>query len=118
MKTIGFCIAKGGTGKTPLLAEEFSFDGVQIFQEELDQIQKNFRVKLKYEKVILNQVNFSYAIHKKYIEALQGVKGYEFFMLPHDVKVKESQSLKLPIQIHSPGGKFSKAISELAGALV
>ena len=103
---------------TPILPEEFSFDGVGTFRQELEKIQKNFKVAIKYQHVAINQINNSYNIHKAYIDELKQVNGYTFHPFPQDVRLKESQRQHKPLADYDRNSKFALATTMMVENLI
>jgi len=84
---------------TPLLPEAFSFGGITSFMNDLDHLKKKMRHRIKYDKLILNNVNMSLKEHKKNVaDIIKSLpEGMQTFIIPTDTKIKEAQSSKKSI---------------------
>ena len=89
---------------TPILPEYFSLDGVEIFITELEKLKKSMRVKTKYEKVIINNINMSLGIHKTTVEEIEKAIAGKLkpFFIPQDVNLKNAQAVNQSIYEYVP----------------
>lgn len=84
---------------TPLLPEAFSFGGIESFTHDLDKLRKQMRHRIKYNKLILNNVNMSLKEHKNNVAEIIDSLPEEMntFIIPTDTRIKEAQSHKKSI---------------------
>jgi len=84
---------------TPILPEYFSLDGVEIFITELEKLRKAMRIKTKYDKVIINNINLSLKIHKETVNDIEkAIKGkLTPYHIPQDVNLKSAQAENISI---------------------
>ena len=95
---------------TPITPEYFSFDGIELFYNELKKINKSYRRNIKYNKIILNLINKSFETHKQYLNILENLKTYNIYKVSQDRKIADSQKFNQTIFQYYPK---SKTISEL-----
>ncbi len=95
---------------TPLTPEYLSLDGVQIFQDFLqNDVRKGYRGLVRHEKVVLNLINASFRRHDIYRQKVQNL-GYELFEVSQDAKLAEAQMQHESILNYAPK---SRVISQL-----
>lgn len=84
---------------TPLLPEAFSFGGIESFTHDLNNLRKKMRHRIKYDKLILNNVNMSLKEHKNNVaEIIDSLPDeMQTFIIPTDTRIKEAQSHKKSI---------------------
>jgi chromosome partitioning protein len=93
---------------TPILPEPFSVDGITIFTSELNKLRKQMRVNIKYDRVIINNLNLSLGIHKDNLQIIKdGLNGsMDLMIVPQDVNLKNAQgSYKSIYEYIKPGDK-------------
>lgn len=95
---------------TPITPEYFSFDGIELFYNELKKINKSYRKNIKYNKIILNLINKSFETHRQYLNILENLKNYYIYKVSQDRKIADSQKFNQTIFQYYPK---SKTISEL-----
>ena len=95
---------------TPISPEFFGFDGIELFYNELQKINKSYRKNIKHNKIILNLINESFATHNQYLEAIKTMKNYNVFFIKQDRNIADSQKNHKTIFEYSPK---SKVIAEL-----
>ncbi|GMO41737.1 MAG: ParA family protein [Treponemataceae bacterium] len=88
----------------PLSPEFFSVDGIEIFQHELQKIEKANRKKILNNKIVVNMLNKSFARHKEFYEELQKLR-YEVFTIPQDSKIAECQIAHQSIFDYAPSAR-------------
>ncbi|TXJ35254.1 ParA family protein [Brachyspira pilosicoli] len=76
---------------TPITPEYFSFDGIELFYNELQKINKSYRKNIKHNKIILNLINKSFETHKQYLTILEKLKKYNIYKIGQDRKIADSQ---------------------------
>jgi cellulose biosynthesis protein BcsQ len=76
---------------TPITAEYLSINGLDLFYNELQKINKSYRKNIKYDKIILNMVNNSFDTHKQYTELLSNFNKYKVYKIGQDRKIADSQ---------------------------
>lgn len=95
---------------TPITPEYFSFDGIELFYNELQKINKAYRKNIKYNKIIINLINKSFETHKQYLDILKDLKKYNIYKVGQDRKIADSQKFHKTIFEYYPK---SQAIPEL-----
>ena len=75
---------------TPLTPEYFSIDGVSIFTNELQKLNKSFRRNVQHKKIVANNLNKNFKRHNVFYEQFKGL-DYELFSIAQDSKLAESQ---------------------------
>ena len=88
---------------TPMTPEVFSLDGLEIFIDELERLQKNLRSSVKHNKIIINSFDNRIRQHRDIYEAaLQG--KFEVFKIPVDPLFRKAQEAgKAPQQFKVRG---------------
>lgn len=75
---------------TPITPEIFSISGILTFTHELNKIKKNLRLNIDHNKIICNNINMSFKIHREALEALRG-NDYSIYTIPQDIEIKKAQ---------------------------
>ena len=95
---------------TPITAEAFGFEGVELFCEKLLQIKKGYKREIKYNKIILNMINNSFETHTHFSGLVKQIPNYIFYKIGQDRKIADSQRYYETIFEYYPK---SKSISEI-----
>lgn len=98
----------------PITPEMFSVAGILTFTHELNKIKKNLRLNIISEKIIVNNINMSFKIHKDALEALQE-NNYNIFTVPQDTEIKKCQESNKTVFEFNPDAKcigFYKTLAE------
>lgn len=101
----------------PVLPEFFSFDGIEIFNNELKQINRNYRADVKFKKITCNMVNKSFRRHLEYIDELKKM-DYELFMVPQDSQLAEAQIFGKSIFDYNAQSRSVPDIEKLSKAIM
>jgi cellulose biosynthesis protein BcsQ len=101
---------------TPLIPEYFSVDGVEIFNDFLREVEKGFRRRIPYRRIVLNMVNARFRRHQGYCKKMSGY-DYEIYELPQDAKISEAQTVHKSIFDYWPGSKSIPGIEKIAEVL-
>ena len=104
-----------------LKLDEFSKDGWEIFTKNLAQIDKQYGVRPKYKKIILNQQDKRLSNQAAYLEAYNSSEtSFEFIVIPKDPAFEKSQSAHTTIQDKRVRAKKEtlESISNLAQRLM
>lgn len=72
---------------------EFSEDGMFALAQDVEEVNENFEVNVRYRRVILGKVNLSMDEHQERVTAIEELKtaGYEIFIVPQSTAVSEAQ---------------------------
>lgn len=81
---------------TPLTPEYFSVDGVEIFNDELNKINKNYRKQITHKRIVINVINRSFKLHKSYLEHFKSL-NYEIYYISQDANIPKAQTLNQSI---------------------
>jgi cellulose biosynthesis protein BcsQ len=100
----------------PLSPEFFSVDGIEIFVSILKQIELSNRRKICNDKIVLNMLNKSYAIHKSFAEDLKKLT-YQIFVIPQDRKLAECQGAQKSIWEYDSKARSIPAFEQLIDAI-
>lgn len=103
---------------TPLLPEPFSVDGIEIFTNELEKVKKSFRVRIKHNKVVINNINESIEVHKRIRDKIQSYTDFIHFTIPQDANFKKAQEVNKSLYDFNPKSKAISKLRELASALL
>jgi chromosome partitioning protein len=100
-----------------LKAEFFSMDGLEMFEAELNKMRQDLDAGFRAEKLILNQVNKSFGIHKAYMASTSTLK-YKIFSVGQDVKIPESQADHKTLREHAAKQPANEEFAKIAAAIV
>ena len=101
----------------PLLPEYFSIDGVEVFSSELAKVNKNYRVNVRFNKIVCNMINKSFRRHTVYTEQLMSM-DYDIYPISQDPKLAESQMVGETIFEYSPSSRAIPEIRNLSMSLM
>lgn len=101
---------------TPLTPEFFSLDGIEIFNAELKNINKDYRRRVRHRRIVANCINRSFRRHKVICEKFAGL-DYEIFSVVQDSKIAESQIYHQTIFQYCPESKTVPEIRKLSMAI-
>ena len=102
---------------TPLTPEYFSIDGVSIFNNELQKLNKSFRRNVQHKKIIANNINRSFKRHNVFYHQFKAL-DYELFSIGQDSKLVESQIYNKSIFEYYPASKTIPELKKLTSAIV
>lgn len=105
---------------TPLIAEDYSSQGLAAILDFVEAIQKGPNPRLRLLGFLLTMHNARLAIHRAYEATLREMYGELVFeaTVPLATDFKESIAARRPIAFHKPKGASSKAIRKLADELL
>ena len=104
---------------TPILPEAYSLDGVGIFKNSISKIEKAMREVIHHKKIVVNNFNASFKLHKENLEEMKGFSNeYDFFVVPQDTNFKKSQNEYKSIFEYVEDSRAFDSIKELGGALL
>lgn len=99
---------------TPITPEYFSFDGIELFYNELQKINKSYRKNIRYNKIIINLINKSFETHKQYLNILQELKQYNIYKVGQDRKIADSQKYHQTIFEYYPKSQTIKELEKIS----
>lgn len=102
---------------TPLTPNFFSYDGIEIFVNNLKSIVKGFKKEILHNKIILNKINKSFSHHNKYSEAIKKL-DYTLFFIAQDVKIEKATDIQKTIFEYYPGSRTTEQFKEIASHIV
>jgi cellulose biosynthesis protein BcsQ len=100
----------------PLTPEYFSVDGITIFNNELQKLNRNFRRNVRFNKIACNLVNRSFRRHTDFIQALKRL-DYELFLIPQDTHLAECQIHHQPLSDYDRNSRALPELKRLAASL-
>ncbi|WPC39162.1 ParA family protein (plasmid) [Brachyspira hyodysenteriae] len=103
---------------TPITPEYFSFDGIELFYNELQKINKSYRKNIKYNKIIINLINKSFETHKQYLNILQDLKKYNIYRVGQDRKIADSQKYNQTIYEYYPKSTTIEELNKIANDII
>lgn len=104
---------------TPILPEAYSLDGVGIFKSSIGKIEKSMREVIRHKKIVVNNFNKSFNIHKDNLKEMKEFsKEYDFFVIPQDSNFKKSQNDYKSIFEYVEDSRAFKPLQELAEVLI
>jgi len=100
-----------------MAAEYFSVDGLEIFENELAKLKADRRTEIRADKLVINRVNRSFALHKAYRRSLEE-RRYEIFTVGQSTSISDCVPMHQTLEEFDPKNKNLKTIEALAGALM
>lgn len=97
-----------------LAAEYFSADGLEIFEHEIEQLRRDRRASFVSDKLIINRVNRSYAIHKAYLEQYEKLR-YKVFTIGQSTGVSDCVPVHQSLFEYAPRDRTIDEFKRLAG---
>lgn len=99
-----------------LAAEYFSADGLEIFEHEIEQLRHDRRATFATDKLVINRVNRSYAIHKAYLEQYEKLR-YKVFTIGQSTGISDCVPMHETLFEHAPKdrntGEFKRLAQEI-----
>ena len=81
----------------PMTPDVFSLDGLETFSNEINKIEKGFKKKIQYNKVVINALNRSIRQHKEiYDKATKTL--FQIFTVGQDPVFRKAQAVHVPAQ--------------------
>ena len=107
---------------TPMTAEIFSLDGLEIFIDELGKLKKNMRANVRHSKIVINSYDSRITQHREIYEAAQESGRFLVFRIPVDPVFRKAQEALCPPQLYKSRGRGLKpstiqAIAELYSSI-
>ena len=103
---------------TPITPEYFSFDGIELFYNELQKINKSYRKNIKYDKIILNLINKSFETHKQYLDILGNLQKYKIYKIKQDRKIADSQKYHQTIFEYYPKSNTIEELKKIVNDII
>lgn len=103
---------------TPITPEYFSFDGIELFYNELQKINKSYRKNIKYNKIIINLINKSFETHKQYLKILQDLNKYNIYKVRQDRKIADSQKFNKTIFEYYPKSNTTEELKKIVNDII
>jgi len=94
-------------------AEYFSFDGLEIFHHELEKLRTQRRANYEINKLVINRVNKSYALHTAYLEQFETLK-HELYTVGQSTGISDAVPNHKSLFEYDPGNKNITEIQRLA----
>jgi cellulose biosynthesis protein BcsQ len=101
----------------PITPEYFSIDGIEIFTNELRQIETAMRRTITHNKIICNMLNRSFSHHIGFYENLKK-RSYQIFTIPQDTKISKSQIFHQSIYDYDNRSKTVPAFDALVQSII
>ncbi|MBP7554426.1 MAG: ParA family protein [Spirochaetes bacterium] len=102
---------------TPLTPEFFSIDGIVIFNNELQKINKAYRKNVVHNKIVVNNINYSFRRHNIIYDKIKKL-DYQIFTIGQDSKIAEAQLQNKSIYEYYPESKTIPELNNLAESLI
>jgi cellulose biosynthesis protein BcsQ len=106
----------------PMMPDVFSLDGLETFGNEIAKIEKGFKRKIHYRRLVINAHNESIRQFREILDVARGTRRYEIFTVGQDQVFRKAQAEHLPAQEMSGKDKMKpevKAeIDRLASAIL
>ncbi len=86
-------LAQMGEVVSPVMLEDFSLDGIEIFTSELEKIRRDYlSPELHHRKIVVNGFNRSIGRHAAYLEQFRRLNGFKLYRFAQDQAVPEAQA--------------------------
>jgi chromosome partitioning protein len=102
---------------TPLTPEFFSLDGIEIFNNALKEINEDYGVNIRHEKIVINNINYSFRSHKEIINKMEEF-DYKLFFVRQDRKIAEAPAYHQSIFDYNSESKTIPDLNSLAEAII
>jgi chromosome partitioning protein len=99
-------------------AENFSFDGLQVFESEISKMRDDLGLHAEVSKLVMNQVNQAFKVHREYLSRFGESYKYQFFIVSQSVKLPECVEYHQTIQEYKPKDTTVDQYQELADAVL
>ena len=99
-----------------IAAEYFSADGVEIFEHELEKLRVDRKARFVADRMVINRVNDSYALHKAYREILDK-RHYQVFTVHQSTGLSDCVPEHSTVFEYDPKNKNLAVLEDLAGEL-
>lgn len=99
--------------------EALAVEGLTGLLTDVEGIVRKRRARVRYDWIVANRVNASFARHKAYLEALESRwKDYRLFLVRQGAAVSESQTVHEPLAVYAPNDdRALPGYRQIAGAL-
>lgn len=78
---------------SPVMLEDFSLDGIEIFTTELERIRRDYMAaELRHKRIVANGYNRSIGRHIAYLEQFRKLNGFKLYTFAQDQAVPEAQA--------------------------
>jgi len=98
-------------------AEYWSFDGLEIFQSELEKLRKKRRATFETGRIVLNRINKAYNLHNIYREKFNDF-SYQIYQVGQSTPISECVVFHRPLIEHDPKNKNIPEMRRLAIDLI
>jgi cellulose biosynthesis protein BcsQ len=98
-------------------AEYFSVDGLEIFNYEIEKLRKDRRARFVSNKLIVNRVNKSYALHTGYQDQFDKLE-YEIFTVGQSTGISDCVPFHQSVFEYDSKNKNIKEFQRLAQAII
>jgi cellulose biosynthesis protein BcsQ len=102
----------------PILLEEYSFEGVELWRSYLDQIKKANRKEIRNDKLVVNMFNKSFSRHKLFLEQVEKLQGFQIFTIYTDSKIGESSIYHQSLFDYAPKSRNIEGFNTIADSLI
>ena len=97
----------------PLQPEFFSYDGLDMFIDEIKKINKNFKRDIKFDKIVCNGLNKSFTRHNAIYKKFEDM-NFSLFTICQDSKIPEAQILHKSIFEYCPEARSIPELTRLS----
>lgn len=98
-------------------AEYFSVDGLEVFTHELEKLRKDRRATFTANKLVVNRVNKSYALHKAY-QAQFDKLMFQIFTIGQSTGISDCVPNHKSVFEYDPGNRNTSEFVRLAQAII
>jgi len=105
MSQLERCVLISVDEAIPVITPEyFAVDGVQLFLDELNLLNKNWRKNIRFKKIVVNNINKTITQHRDVLELIKQ-KNYQIVEVHQTSKMREAQLNALPLEVYDPMNK-------------
>ena len=102
----------------PLSPEFFSYEGINLFTQEITKINHSYRKNIQHNKIIVNLFNQSFRTHRVYMEAIKKLQDYRIYYVPQDRKIADSQIHHQTIFEYYPRSKTIEPLTRIVKEII
>lgn len=96
--------------------EYFSIDGLEVFEDTIQNIRKELRSKAETPRLVVNGINMSFSVHRAYFDSLKQF-SYQIFTVGQTTKATEAQTAHKFLAEYDPANKVLGEYNRLAKAV-
>ncbi len=93
--------------------EYFSIDGLEVFEDTLENVRRDLRSKAVAPRLVVNGINMSFLVHRSYYDSLKEF-SYDIYTIGQTTKATEAQIAHQFLAEYDPSNKVLDEYNRLA----